>query len=97
MVWRHCHEALSPGCRHCVNRPALIHWRRLIRVRRSICSKEPEMLDDKRYFAEFPDEDPENPPKLLHSPELIASLRALERELRPYLQNELAGDTGRPK
>jgi hypothetical protein len=80
-----------------VNRPALIHWRRLIRVRKSICSKEPEMLDGKRYFAEFPDEDPENPPKLLRSPELMASLRALERELRPYLQNELTGDNNSHK
>ena len=50
------------------------------------------MLDGKRYFAEFPDEDPENQPKLLHSPELIASLRALEKELRPYLQQEPARD-----
>jgi hypothetical protein len=48
------------------------------------------MLDGKRYFAEFPDENPENQPKLLLSPELMASLRALEKELRPYLQ--LAGD-----
>jgi hypothetical protein len=67
------------------------------RVRKSICSKEPEMLDGKRYFAEFPDEDPEKPLKLLRSPELMASLRALERELRPYLQNELTGDINRPK
>jgi hypothetical protein len=51
------------------------------------------MLDGKRYFAEFPDEDPESPRKLLRSPELMASLRALERELRPYLQNELTGGT----
>jgi hypothetical protein len=28
------------------------------------------MLNDKRYFAEFPDEDPGNQPKLLRSPEL---------------------------
>jgi hypothetical protein len=51
------------------------------------------MLNGKRYFAEFPDEDPET--KLLRSPELMASLRALEKELRPYLQNELASDIDR--
>ena len=44
------------------------------------------MLDGNRYFAEFPDEDPANEkPPLLHSPALIASLRALEKELRPYI------------
>ena len=50
------------------------------------------MLDGKRYFGEFPDEDPKHQPKLLRSPELMASLRALEKELRPYLQQEPAGD-----
>jgi hypothetical protein len=49
------------------------------------------MLDGKRYFAEFPDEDPKRQPKLLKSPELMASLRALEKELRPYLQQAPAG------
>jgi hypothetical protein len=45
------------------------------------------MLDGNRYFAEFPDEDPANEkPPFLHSPALIASLRALEKELRPYIQ-----------
>jgi hypothetical protein len=53
------------------------------------------MLDGKRYFAEFPDEDPENQPRLLRSPELMASLRALEKELRPYLQQEPASDLDR--
>jgi hypothetical protein len=44
------------------------------------------MLDGKSYFAEFPDEDPANEkPVLLHSPTLIATLRALEKELRPYI------------
>jgi hypothetical protein len=51
------------------------------------------MLDGKRYFAEFPDEDPEKQPRLLRSPELMASLKALEKELRPYLQNALTNDT----
>jgi hypothetical protein len=49
------------------------------------------MLNGKHYFAEFPDENPANAggPR---SPELIASLRALEKELRPYLQRELTTD-----
>jgi len=53
------------------------------------------MLNGKHYFAEFPDEDPENQPRLLRSPELMASLKALEKELRPYLQNELTNDIDR--
>jgi hypothetical protein len=53
------------------------------------------MLDGKRYFSEFPDEDPGRQLRLLRSPELMASLRALERELRPYLQDEPAGDIDR--
>ncbi len=43
------------------------------------------MLDGKAYFGAFPDEDPARPRSLLQSPQLIASLRALERELRPYI------------
>jgi hypothetical protein len=44
------------------------------------------MLDAKRYFSKFPDEDPTNrKPILLHSPILIAALRALEKELRPFI------------
>jgi hypothetical protein len=42
------------------------------------------MLDGKRYFAEFPDEDPARR-AFLHSPKVIATLRALEKELRPWL------------
>jgi hypothetical protein len=41
-----------------VNRPALIHWRRLIRVRKSICSNEPVMQDGKRNFPQCRDDDP---------------------------------------
>jgi hypothetical protein len=48
------------------------------------------MLDGNRYFAEFPDEDPANEKlPLLHSPALIASLRALEKELRPYIPKSI--------
>jgi hypothetical protein len=44
-----------------------------------------QMVDGKAYFGIFPDEDPARPRPLLHSPQLIASLRALEKELRPYI------------
>jgi hypothetical protein len=47
------------------------------------------MLNGKRYFAEFPDEDPAAQRKLLRSPELIATLKALEKELRPHIRDEL--------
>ena len=47
------------------------------------------MLDGKQYFAEFPDEDPTRKAELVYSPQLLASLRALERELRPYLAQTL--------
>jgi hypothetical protein len=40
------------------------------------------MLDGKKYYAAFPDEDPENKPILRCSPTLIPALRALERDLR---------------
>jgi hypothetical protein len=43
------------------------------------------MLDGKAYFGAFPDEDPARPRSLLQSQQLIASLRAIERELRPYI------------
>ena len=46
------------------------------------------MLDGKAYFGAFPDEDPAHPRPLLQSPQLIASLRALERELRPYITSQ---------
>jgi len=43
------------------------------------------MLDGKQYFAEFPDEDASRKLALLSSPKLLATLRALEKELRPYI------------
>ena len=42
------------------------------------------MLNGEEYFAEFPDEDPVRRKALL-SAKLLASLRALEKELRPYI------------
>jgi len=51
------------------------------------------MLDGKSYYAEFPDEDSANKkPILLHSPTLIATLRALAKELRPYIPAAKADD-----
>ena len=51
------------------------------------------MLDGKRYFAEFPDEQPANKkPILLQSLTLIAALRALEKELRPFIPTAKADD-----
>jgi hypothetical protein len=41
------------------------------------------MLDGKRYYAVFPDEDPAN--RNSYSPSLIATWRALEKELRPFI------------
>jgi len=44
------------------------------------------MLDGKRYYAAFPDENPANTkPVVHHNQTLIAALRALEKELRPYI------------
>jgi hypothetical protein len=42
------------------------------------------MLDGKQYFSEFPDEDPARQ-ALLHTRKLLETLRALEKELRPYI------------
>jgi hypothetical protein len=50
------------------------------------------MLDGKAYFGEFPDEDPTRLRPLLQSPQLIASLRALEKELRPYFTEQSSVD-----
>ncbi len=43
------------------------------------------MLDGTQYFAEFPDEDPARQQALLHTRKLLETLRALEKELRPYI------------
>ena len=44
-----------------------------------------DMLDGKRYFSEFPDEDPDREQALLHTRRLLQTLRALEKELRPHI------------
>jgi hypothetical protein len=46
------------------------------------------MLNGKRYFAEFPDEDPAARRNLLRSPKLMATLKALEKELRRHIRRE---------
>jgi hypothetical protein len=46
------------------------------------------MLNGKRYFAEFPDEDPAARRGLLRSPKLMATLKALEKELRRHIHRE---------
>jgi hypothetical protein len=51
------------------------------------------MLDGKRYYAVFPDEDPANrKPVLYYSPTLIAAWRGLERELRALVSTAKADD-----
>jgi hypothetical protein len=47
------------------------------------------MLDGKQYLTEFPDEDPARQQASLHSPKLLATLRALEKELRPCIPKHL--------
>jgi hypothetical protein len=46
------------------------------------------MVDGKQYFAQFPDEDPAR--LQAHSAKLLATLRALEKELRPYIAKQSA-------
>jgi hypothetical protein len=44
------------------------------------------MLDASQYYAAFPDEDPQDATRgLLQSRTLIAALRELEKQLRPYI------------
>lgn len=43
------------------------------------------MLDGQRYFSEFPDENPEQPPRLVLSDELLVTLAAIEREISAFI------------
>jgi hypothetical protein len=45
------------------------------------------MLDGQRYFEEFPDEKPDQPPRLVLSDELLVTLAAIEREISAFIQN----------
>jgi hypothetical protein len=52
------------------------------------------MLDGQRYFAEFPDEEPQQPKRLLLSDELLVTLAAIEREISDFIsqvENNTAG------
>ena len=51
------------------------------------------MLDGQRYFSEFPDEEPEQPKRLLLSDELLVTLAAIEREISEFIGNA-AGEKG---
>ena len=44
------------------------------------------MLDGQRYFAEFPDENTDQPPRLVLSDELLVTLAAIEREISAFIQ-----------
>jgi hypothetical protein len=46
------------------------------------------MLDGKRYFASFPDEDTTTRRLGLHSAELLETLAVLEKEFRAFLQKQ---------
>jgi hypothetical protein len=52
------------------------------------------MLNGQRYFAEFPDEEPQQPKRLLLSDELLVTLAAIEREISDFIsqvENNTAG------
>ena len=48
------------------------------------------MLDGHRYFSEFPDEEPEQPKRLLLSDELLVTLAAIEREISAFIGKSAA-------
>ncbi len=58
------------------------------------------MLDGKRYFGEFPDEDPARQGKLLLSAALLKTLAAIEKEIRHHIESDataaaaIAGERG---
>ena len=51
------------------------------------------MLNGKRYFAEFPDEESASSGRLLSISQRIEKLSALERELRRFLEQNLKTDS----
>jgi hypothetical protein len=50
------------------------------------------MLDGQRYFAEFPDEKPDQPPRLILSDELLVTLAAIEREISAFIRETADGE-----
>ena len=51
------------------------------------------MLDGQRYYSEFPDEEPEQPKRLLLSDELLVTLAAIEREISEFIGASETADT----
>jgi hypothetical protein len=51
--------------------------------------EEATMLDGRRYFAAFPDEDPTVRSNLQRNPKLLATLAVIEKEIRSYIQYRL--------
>jgi hypothetical protein len=51
------------------------------------------MLNGQRYYSEFPDEEPEQPRRLLLSEELLLTLAAIEREISAYIRAASGGKT----
>jgi hypothetical protein len=49
------------------------------------------MLDGQRYYAEFPDEEPQRP-RLRLTAELLASLAAIEREISAFFRSSETSD-----
>jgi hypothetical protein len=49
------------------------------------------MLDGRRYFSEFPDEEPEQPKRMLLSDELLVTLAAIEREISAFIGATVEG------
>jgi len=50
------------------------------------------MLDGNRYFSEFPDEEPGQPPRLVLSDELLVTLAAIEREISAFIREASDGE-----
>ena len=44
------------------------------------------MLDGQRYFSEFPEDEPQQPRRLLLSDELRVTLAAIEREISAFIR-----------
>jgi hypothetical protein len=51
------------------------------------------MLDGKRYFSAFPDEEASSSDRVLRIAQHLAKLAALERELTRFLEKELKTDS----
>jgi hypothetical protein len=60
---------------------------------RSIAGRGAAMLNGKRYFAAFPDEEAGSSERLLSIAKRLEKLAALEKELRRYLEQNLKTDS----